>query len=104
MVSQHVTSTRLERALAYESPPIRATFRSWAAELAPFPNRWRRAARVAFVTAIGAGILATLQIANPLGLTLLVSLAAPEFAFTFATGIVFLLMAAIIQVLALFMV
>jgi hypothetical protein len=56
------------------------------------------------VTAIGAGIMATLQVVNPLGLTLLVSLAAPESAFTFATGIVFLLMAAIIQVLALFVV
>lgn len=104
MVSHDLTSARFERALAYRSLPVRATLKSWATELAPFPNRWRRAARVAFVTAIGAGILATLQIANPLGLTLLVSLAAPEFAFTFATGIVFLLMAAIIQVLALFMV
>jgi hypothetical protein len=104
MVSHDVTSARFERAPAYESLPIRATFRSWAAELAPFPNRWRRAARVAFVTAIGAGIMATVQIVNPLGLTLLVSLAAPEFAFTFATAIAFLLMAAIIQVLALFMV
>jgi len=104
MVSHDLTSARFERAPAYESLPLQATFRSWAAELAPFPNRWRRAARVAFVTAIGAGIMATLQIANPLGLTLLVSLAAPEFAFNFATGVVFLLMAAIIQVLALFMV
>ena len=104
MVSHDLTSARFERAPAYESLPLQATFRSWAAELAPFPNRWRRAARVAFVTAIGAGIIATLQIANPLGLTLLVSLAAPEFAFNFATGVVFLLMAAIIQVLALFMV
>jgi hypothetical protein len=98
------TSARFERALAYEGLPIRAMFKSWAAELAPFRNRWRRAARVAFVTAVGAGIMATLQIANPLGLTLLVSLAAPEFVFSFATGIVFLLMAAIIQVFALFMV
>ena len=104
MASREMTSARFERALAYESLPVRATFRSWAAELAPFPNRWRRAARVAFVTAIGAGIMATLQIASPLGLTLLVSLAAPEFAFTFATGVVFLVMAAIIQVLALLIV
>src|SRR5215831_19214190 len=88
-----ITSARFESALAYEGLPVRAMFRSWAAELAPFPNRWRRAARVAFVTAIGAGVLATLQIVNPLGLTLLVSLAA---------GIVFLLMAATIQLLALF--
>lgn len=104
MASREMTSARFERALAYESLPFRATFRSWAAELAPFPNRWRRAARVAFVTAIGAGIMATLQIANPLGLTLLVSLAAPEFAFNLAAGVVFLVMAAIIQVLALFIV
>ena len=99
-----ITSARFESALAYEGLPVRAMFRSWAAELAPFPNRWRRAARVAFVTSMGAGIMATLQIANPLGLTLLVSLAAPEFAFNFATGVMFLLMAAIIQVLALFVV
>lgn len=98
------TSARFERALAYEGFPIRAMFRSWSAELAPFPNRWRRAARVAFVTSIGAGIMATLQIVNPLGLTLLVSFAAPEFVFNFGTAVVFLLMAAIIQVLALFMV
>src|SRR5215472_14952873 len=97
-----ITSARFESALAYEGLPVRAMFRSWAAELAPFPNRWRRAARVAFVTAIGAGIMATLQIANPLGLTLLVSLAAPEFTFNLATGVVFLLMAAIIPMLALF--
>jgi len=102
MVSHHLARARFERALAYESLPVRATFRSWAAELVPFPNRWRRAARVAFVTALGAGIMAALQIANPLGLTLLVSLAAPEFTFNFATGVVFLLMAAIIPMLALF--
>ena len=80
-----------------------AALRSWGAELAPFPNRWRRAARVAFVTAIGAGLMATLQIANPLGLTLLVSLAAPEFAFSVTTGIVFLIGAATSQTLALFL-
>jgi len=102
MASHDLARARLERALAYESLPVRATFRSWAAELVPFPNRWRRAARVAFVTAIGAGIMAALQIANPLGLTLLVSLAAPEFTFNLATGVVFLLMAAIIPMLALF--
>src|SRR6516162_2247661 len=104
MVSPDMAPARFQRALASESLPVRATFRSWAAELAPFPNRWRRAARVAFVTAIGAGIMAALQIANPLGLTLLVSLAAPEFTFDLATGIVFLLMAAIIPGLALLMV
>jgi hypothetical protein len=78
--------------------------RSWEAELAPFPNRWRRAARVAFVTAVGAGIMAAVQIVNPLGLTLLVSFAAPEFAFSLATAAVFLVAAAAIQVPALFVV
>ena len=75
--------------------------RSWDAELAPFPNRWHRAARVAFVTAVGAGVMASLQIANPLGLTLLVSFALPEFAFSLATGVAFLIAAAAIQMLAL---
>ena len=46
--------------------------------------------------------MATLQIVNPLGLTLLVSLGAPEFAFSLTTGIVFLAAAASIQTLALF--
>ncbi len=80
---------------------IRTTLRSWAAELAPVPGRWRRAARLAFVTAIGAGLMAAMQLANPLGLTLLVSLAAPEFAFTLATGVAFLLAAAAFQMLML---
>jgi len=78
--------------------------RSWAAELAPFPNRWLRAARVAFVTAVGAGLMAAFQITNPLGLTMLVSLAAPEFAFSLATAAAFLVLAAVIQVLMLFVV
>jgi hypothetical protein len=75
--------------------------RSWRAELAPFPNRWRRAARVAFVTALGAGITAILQISNPLGLTMLLSFAAPEYAFSLATAITFLLGAAAMQLLIL---
>jgi hypothetical protein len=80
---------------------IRATLRSWAVELAPFPNRWRRAARAGFVTAIGAGVMAAMQIANPLGLTLLVNFALPEFAFSLGTGIAFLVAAAAIQLLML---
>src|SRR5258706_9760991 len=83
---------------------IRSKLRSWGAELEPFPNRWRRAARVAFVTAIGAGLMAALQISNPLGLTLLVSFALPEYAFSLDTGIAFLVAAAAIQWLALAMV
>ncbi|HXN86833.1 MAG TPA: hypothetical protein VN867_12225 [Candidatus Binataceae bacterium] len=73
--------------------------RSWRAELAPFPNRWRRAARVAFVTALGAVVTAILQISNPLGLTLLLNFAAPEYAFSLATAITFLLGAASMQLL-----
>jgi len=80
---------------------FRMMLRSWRAELAPFPNRWRRAARVAFVTALGAGITAILQISNPLGLTMLLSFAAPEYAFSLATAITFLLGAAAMQLLIL---
>jgi hypothetical protein len=89
------------RALGYNYRSIRATLRSWAAELEAFPNRWRRAARVAFVTAIGAGLMAALQISNPLGLTMLVSFAAPEFAFSLATGLSFLTVGAAIIALTL---
>jgi len=96
------TLSTLERPAYKFSLP--AMLRSWGTELAPFPNRWRRAARVAVVTAVGAGIMAVVQITNPLGLTLLVNLAAPEFAFNLATASVFLIAAAIIQVLALFVV
>ncbi len=85
----------------FEAQSPRAILRSWRAELAPFPHRWRRAARVAFVTALGAGVMATLQITNPLGLTLLLSLAAPEYAFSLATGITFLVGAAAMQLLML---
>src|SRR5450432_1347836 len=83
---------------------IRSKLRSWTAELEPYPNRWRRAARVAFVTAIGAGLMAALQISSPLGLTLLVGFALPEFAFSLDTGITFLVAAAAIQWLTLAMV
>ena len=85
--------------------PIEQSFRmmltSWRADLASFPNRWRRAARVAFVTALGAGITAILQISNPLGLTMLLSFAAPEYAFSLATAIKFLVGAAAMQLLML---
>jgi len=86
---------------ALPSATIRSIVRGWIAELAPFPNRWRRAARVAFVTAIGAGVMAAMQISNPLGLTMLVGFAAPEFAFSLATGVIFLISAAAIQIVML---
>jgi len=80
---------------------FRMMLRSWSAELAPFPKRWRRAARVAFVTALGAGVTAILQISNPLGLTMLLSFAAPEYALSLATAIKFLVGAAAMQLLML---
>ena len=80
---------------------FRAMFRGWHAELAPFPNRWRRAARVALVTALGAGVMAALQIANPLGLTLMLSFAAPESAFSLGTAVSFLAVAGALQVVML---
>lgn len=80
---------------------FRMMLRLWRAELAPFPNPWRRAARVAFVTALGAGVTAVLQISNPLGLTMLLSFAAPEYAFSLATAIKFLVGAAAMQILML---
>ena len=83
---------------------FRMMLRSWRAELAPFPNRWRRAARVGFVTALGAGVTAILQISNPLGLTMLLSFAAPEYAFSLPTAIAFLVGAAAMQILMLAMV
>ncbi len=79
---------------------FRMMLRSWRAELAPFPKR-RSAARVAFVTALGAGVTAILQISNPLGLTMLVSIAAPEYAFSLATAVTFLVGAAAMQLLML---
>ena len=92
-------SLAARRGFAPQSP--RAIVRSWRAELAPFPHRWRRASRIAFVTALGAGVMAILQISNPLGLTLLLSLAAPEYAFSLATAITFLAGAAATQLLVL---
>jgi hypothetical protein len=80
---------------------FRMMLRSWRAELAPSPKRWRRAARVAFVTALGASVTSILQISNPLGLTMLLSFAAPEYAFSLATAIKFLTGAAAMQLLVL---
>jgi hypothetical protein len=80
---------------------LRAMLRGWHAELAPFPNRWRRAARVALVTALGAGVMAALQIPNPLGLTLLLSFPAPESAFSLGTAVSFLAVAGALQVVML---
>src|SRR5216684_53133 len=104
MVSPGTTASgNLARARPIEpdDQSLRMMLRSWRAELAPFPNRWRRAARVGFVTALGAGVTAILQISNPLGLTMLFSLAAPEYAFSLATAITFLVGAAGMQILIL---
>jgi hypothetical protein len=70
------------------------------AELAPTPHKWRRALRVASITALGAGVMAALQIANPLGLTMLVNLSLPEAVFPLTGGIIFLFCAAVFQTLA----
>ena len=94
-------SGSIARPLETDVQSLRRMLRSWRAELAPFPNRWRRAARVAFVTAMGAGVTAILQISNPLGLTMLLSFAAPEYAFSLATAITFLVGAAAMQILML---
>jgi hypothetical protein len=70
------------------------------AELAPTRQKWLRAMRVASVTALGAGVMATMQIANPFGLTMLVNLSLPEAAFPLTRGIIFLFCAAVFQTLA----
>ena len=75
---------------------LRAIF----AELAPTRQKWLRAMRVASVTALGAGVMATMQIANPFGLTMLVNLSLPEAAFPLTRGIIFLFCAAVFQTLA----
>jgi hypothetical protein len=95
------TSGSIARPAEPNDQSFRMMLRSWRAELAPFPNRWRRAARIAFVTALGAGVMAILQISNPLGLTMLLSFAAPEYAFSLATAITFLIGAAAMQLLIL---
>ncbi|SRR5579875_923141 len=63
------------------------------------PQRWRRAVRVAAITAVGAGVTASLQISNALGLTLLFNMATPEAALGFAPAVKFLCVGAICQVL-----
>ncbi|HUN59970.1 MAG TPA: hypothetical protein VMU41_17815 [Candidatus Binataceae bacterium] len=64
-------------------------------------GRWGRAARVAGITSIGAALMALMQISDPLGLTLLFNLGAPEMAFSVATGVTFLSFAALCQWLTL---
>ncbi len=73
-------------------------------ELSPTPGRWRRAARVGLITALGAGATAALQITNPLGLTLLFNFALPEAAFSPARGVTFICSAAVFQGLGLMLV
>jgi hypothetical protein len=87
-----------------EGVSLRAIVRAWRAELATFPGRWRRAARIAFVTALGAAVMAAVQIVNPLGVTLLLSFAAPESAFSLRTGTKFLIGTAAVQLLTLFLI
>src|SRR5262249_3708176 len=65
------------------------------------PGRWRRAARVGLISALGAGAIAAMQISNPLGLTLLVNFALPEAAFTVARGAELVGFAALFQMLGL---
>ena len=101
LVASIDTAGRLAERRDPERTLLSAILRTWRAELAPFPNRWRRAARVAFVTAIGAAVMAILQISNPLGLTLILSLAAPEYAFTLVTAITFLIATAALQLIVL---
>src|SRR5258708_3344881 len=95
------SSGSVARPVEPDDQSFRMMLKSWRDELAPFPNRWRRAARVGFVTALGAGVTAILQISNPLGLTMLLSFAAPEYAFSLATAITFLVGAAAMQILML---
>src|SRR5258708_20007589 len=98
------TSGSIARPDESDDQSFRMMLRSWRAELAPFPNRWRRAARIGFVTALGAGFTAVFQISNPLGLTMLLSFAAPEYAFKLATAITFLVGAAAMQLLMIAMI
>lgn len=93
------TSGSTARPVQRDDQYFRTMLRLWRAELAPFPYRWCRAARVAFVTALGAGATAILQISNPLGLTMLVNFAAPEYAFSLESAVTFLIGAAAMQLL-----
>jgi hypothetical protein len=81
-----------------------AKWRALFEELEAAPGRWRRAARVGLITALGAGMTAAMQIANPLGLTLLFNFALPEAAFSPARGAAFLCCAAVFQVFGLMLV
>lgn len=101
MASIGAATSGIARPVEPSDQSFRLMLRSWRAELAPFPNRWRRAARVAFVTALGAGVTAILQISSPLGLTMLLSFAAPEYAFSLATAMRFLVGAAAMKILML---
>ncbi|MGH7905502.1 MAG: hypothetical protein ACREP6_02635 [Candidatus Binataceae bacterium] len=71
------------------------------AELEPSADRFLKSARHALVTAIGAGVLASMQIVNPLGLTLVFNFAAPEQVPDFVTLVTFIIGAAAIDALAL---
>jgi len=73
------------------------TLRALAAEMEATPQRWRRAARIALITALGAGVTAALQISNALGLTLLFNFGAPEMAPSFRAACRFLAGAALCQ-------
>ncbi|MGH8338309.1 MAG: hypothetical protein ACRETL_16135, partial [Gammaproteobacteria bacterium] len=64
-------------------------------------GRWRRAARVAGITSVGAALMAVLQITDPLGLTLLFNFGAPEMSFSVTAGVTFLAFAALLEWLAL---
>ena len=75
------------------------TLRVLGAELGPSRQRWRRSARIALITGFGAAVTAAVQVANPLGLTLLFNFAAPEMAVDFAAAFRFLAGAAILQVI-----
>jgi hypothetical protein len=75
--------------------------RELLAELEPVAGRWRRAARVGLITALGAGAMAAMQVTNPLGLTLVLNFALPEAAFTLARGGAFVCCAAVCQMLGL---
>jgi len=81
-----------------------AKWRALFQELEPTPGRWRRAARVGLITALGAGATAAMQITNPLGLTLLFNFALPEAAFSPPRGIAFVCFAAVFQALGLVLV
>ena len=92
------SSKRRRRRAAIAGP---AALKRNANDLGPTVGRWWRAARIAGITSAGAALMAVLQISNPLGLTLLFNLGAPELAFSVTTGVSFLACAALLQWLAL---